>query len=236
MEKNLQATDKILRITEWDANYENNRTRELKHMAWIPVSNRHDGDGYTALIDDKNGAAHLGCWLAILQVASKCEIRGTLLRDNRSPHTATSISRLTRLPAGLIQETIDRCLCKEIGWLQVVDMEGNELISREDATISQPTDYGTEGNRTEQNGTESFDRVWALYDKKTGKEQAKRYWLKHSEKTRAAIEAKIPAYVASTPDKQFRKNFSGWINPDNKLWENEILADGKQLEINKEDV
>jgi hypothetical protein len=40
--------------------YENNRTRELRKLDWVPMSNRHDGDGYTELMDHQNGAAHFG--------------------------------------------------------------------------------------------------------------------------------------------------------------------------------
>lgn len=74
---------------------------------------------------------------------------------------------------------------------------------------------------------ESFERVWEMYDKKQGKEQAKRYWLKLSKADKEAIEAKIPAYVNATPDKKFRKHMSGWINPSNRLWEDEIVTGGK---------
>jgi len=67
-------------IKNWDKHFENNRTRDLKQMRWVPFPNSHDGDGYTELVEHKNGPAHLGCWVAIVQVASKCDTRGTLLR------------------------------------------------------------------------------------------------------------------------------------------------------------
>jgi hypothetical protein len=34
-----------------------------------------DGDGYTELVDHDDGAAHLGAWCAIVQIASKCDPR-----------------------------------------------------------------------------------------------------------------------------------------------------------------
>jgi hypothetical protein len=83
------------------------------------------------------------------------------------------------------------------------------------------------GARSKQKALESFERVWDLYDKKKGKPAALRYWLKHSEKTRMEIEAKIPAYVASTPDKQFRKNFQGYLNPKEEMWKDEIIVETK---------
>ena len=167
-------TAKILRVKDWDSNFENNRTRDLKHMAWIPVSNKHDGDGYTCLVDHENGAAHLGVWIAILQVASKCGVRGTLLRDNGHPHAAGSISRLTRLPKALIDETIERLLSHDIQWLEVVDKDGVAQISQDSAVISHPTDYGTEGK--EQNGTEGKEQngsVFSLTSEDTESSQLK---------------------------------------------------------------
>ncbi len=65
--------DEFLRICDWDTLYENNRTRGYKKLNWVPIPNRMDGDGYTELVDHPNGAAHLGAWIAIVQVASRCE-------------------------------------------------------------------------------------------------------------------------------------------------------------------
>lgn len=113
----------VLRIVDWDEHFENNRSRDLKRTEWVPVPNKHDGDGYTTLVDHPDGAAHYGAWLAILQVASRCDIRGTLLRSNRKPHTAASIARLTRLPAAIIEEAMKRLISDEIGWIELVDLE-----------------------------------------------------------------------------------------------------------------
>jgi hypothetical protein len=53
------------RVKDWSKIYENNRTRELKRMDWVPIPNKMDGDGFTELVDHPNGAAHLGAWLAL---------------------------------------------------------------------------------------------------------------------------------------------------------------------------
>src|SRR5689334_14443931 len=96
------------RIRDWGKHFENNRTRELKDMRFVILPNKHDGDGYTELLDHKNGASHYGAWVAIVQVASKCEPRGTLLRDGDRPHDSTSLARLTRLPKSVFDEAIPR--------------------------------------------------------------------------------------------------------------------------------
>ena len=145
---------KLYRIKDWNDNYENNRTRDLKNMAWIPVPNSQDGDGYITLVLRENGAAFLGAWLAILQVASKCDPRGTLLRRGKIPHDAESLAKITRLPADTLSDAIT-VLCDEIQWLETVELADE---SRQDATMSQgsapeshPTDEERKNrkNRTE---------------------------------------------------------------------------------------
>ena len=46
---------RIYKISGWDKHFENNRTRELKFLSWVPFPNKHDGDGYTELMDHKDG-------------------------------------------------------------------------------------------------------------------------------------------------------------------------------------
>ncbi len=147
----------FFRIKDWNVHFENNRTRDLKVMAWIPVPNKHDGDGYTALVDRENGSAILGAWLVILQVASKCDPRGSLLRDGKKPHTSHSIARITRLPAGIIQEALDIC-SKEVQWIEIVELTDNPqegaVIPQEGAITPHPTDEEGKGMELkEEKGT-----------------------------------------------------------------------------------
>lgn len=131
---------KTLRVVDWPRHFENNRTKPLKYMTWVPVPTKQDGDGYCTLVNHPNGAAHLGCWLAILEIAAKCEPRGTLLRDSRRnvPHTPQSLAVISRLPARLFEEVIPRLLEPEIGWLEeVAESKGLVIIQQEPAGIQQ---------------------------------------------------------------------------------------------------
>jgi hypothetical protein len=162
----------LLRVRDWDAHYENNRTRSLKRMEWVPIPNKLDGDGYTELMDHPNGAAHLGAWLVIVQVASRGQRRGVLVRDNGQPHTPESLMRISRVPAVTFEEVMPRLL-GSIGWLEVIPQvpavdpqvgAGNpqfpadiERQSRmplpQSCTPVRQSDYGMEGNGKEGNGT-----------------------------------------------------------------------------------
>ncbi len=112
-------------------------------MTWLPLPNKQDGDGYTEFVDHPDGAAHFGCWVAILEVASKCDPRGTLLRDGAGgvarPHDAASLARITRLPAALLEQAIARLLV--VGWLEAIRSETLDVTdsSQEDAAASHET-------------------------------------------------------------------------------------------------
>jgi hypothetical protein len=105
------------RIRDWNKHFENNRTRILKKLDWVPIPNKMDGDGYTQLFESEDGPLVFAAWILMVEVASKCEPRGDLLRD-QSAHTAHSLARLTRCSAGCFEKAFD-VLCN-IGWLELV--------------------------------------------------------------------------------------------------------------------
>ena len=165
-----------LRVRDWDKLYEINRTRELKKLDWVPVPNKQDGDGYSALVDHPDAAAHYGCWMAILLIASKCEPRGTLIRDNGEPHTPQSLARISRLGAGFPQAgatlphdgagfmaaAIER-LVGEIGWLEVIENNQSRTIPHQGAVLPQagagiPQDDAASRARAIGKGTEGKGR------------------------------------------------------------------------------
>src|SRR5205085_2332029 len=118
---------------DWGTRYENNRSRELKSLEWVPIPNRQDGDGYTLLVDRPNGAALFGAWIAVVQVASRCEPRGTLLRDAATAHDSSSLSRMTRIPKEVIEQMLSVCT-EETKWLETLEQYPSP---QEGATIPQ---------------------------------------------------------------------------------------------------
>jgi hypothetical protein len=68
-----------------------------------------------------------------------------------------------------------------------------------------------------------FDEFWGLYDKKTGLPKCKAKFSKLADSDIELIFKNLPAYVASTPDKKFRKNPEVWIN--NQCWHDEIIKE-----------
>ncbi len=111
----------MYRIKDWYRLFENNRTRELKHMDWVPVPNKMDGTGYTELVDHPNAAAHLGAWLAIIEIASRQKVRGNFPQVGAGiPQSVEGMSkvlcRISRLPNSVFEELIPRLLKME--WIE----------------------------------------------------------------------------------------------------------------------
>jgi hypothetical protein len=107
------------RVKDWAKHFEKAQSKVPKVLSWVPVPNKHDGDGYTELIEHEHGALHYGAWMLLVQVASKCTPRGVLARDGGKPHDCESLGRQVRIAPRIFKEAIPRFL--KIGWLEEVD-------------------------------------------------------------------------------------------------------------------
>ncbi len=173
------ADIKCLRIANWDS-FENNRTRDLKAMSWVPFPNKLDGDGYTELVEHKDGASHYAAWTTMVMVASRCDPRGTLLRSGVRPHDSTSLARITRFPSKLFQEAIPRLI--DVGWLETIVVAGPDVMEIPQEGADKPHEgaaiphdaalngkkertEGMEGNRLPQElDTEAFKEAWKRWE------------------------------------------------------------------------
>lgn len=66
-----------------------------------------------------------------------------------------------------------------------------------------------------------FEKFWTLYGKKVDKRKAQQKWKRLSKKDKCAALEYIPKYVAATPDIQYRRNPTTFLN--NRTWENDII-------------
>tara|TARA_R100001509_G_scaffold154281_1_gene115791 strand:- start:4054 stop:4662 length:609 start_codon:yes stop_codon:yes gene_type:complete len=81
----------------------------------------------------------------------------------------------------------------------------------------QPIPYTKQDTKTDT----LFDECWAMYGRKGNKKTALRYWSKLSKEDKLAIQDKIIPYIQSREYK-FRKDFQGYINPTNRIWEDQV--------------
>lgn len=91
-------------------------------------------------------------------------------------------------------------------------------------TTEEPQKH-TNNNGNKEN-KELFDRFWNEYDKKTGKDEAYKLWLKLSKNDVDRIFNHLPIYTQNTPDKQFRLNPSKYLR--GKRWNDEIEEPEKE--------
>jgi len=68
----------------------------------------------------------------------------------------------------------------------------------------------------------SFDEFYELYAKKRGRPNAEKFWNRLTQKEKEECMAAVPAYVASTPDKTFRKDPERYLR--HKAFQDEIIA------------
>lgn len=66
-----------------------------------------------------------------------------------------------------------------------------------------------------------FDKFWNYYDKKRNKDKAQKLFLKLSDSEMEELRLALPAYLESTPNKQYRKDPDVYLR--NKCWNDEII-------------
>ena len=83
-------------------------------------------------------------------LASKCHERGTLMRSNGTPHTASSIARLSRCPEQIIKRSMDIVCSPDVEWLEVSEYQ--PLAGGCGESAGKVRGIDEEGNGMEGNG------------------------------------------------------------------------------------
>lgn len=140
----------VYQIKDWNDHYENNRSRKVKDLAWVPIPNRHDGEAYSRLMIQKDAAIYFSTWILLLQVASRCHPRGSLLTSSGIPHTPESLSIKTRGKLEWFEKSLPFLV--QIGWMSV--------SRHDDATVMPPScQSGDEERRERKNGMEDEEAL-----------------------------------------------------------------------------
>jgi len=114
--------------------------------------------------------------------------------------------------------------------LEALGIDPNEksekkgLVSPLQGAKDKEKDKDTQERKERARDTDAaFEDLWCTFERYGAKGKALAYWKRLSEQDRAAVVLAAPAYVASTPGCEYRKQLEGWINPDNRLWERPIV-------------
>ena len=173
----------LYEITNWNERYENNRSRLVQKLDWVPVPNSHDGEGYARIITHKKGAQIFAAWIILLQVASRSAPRGQLVRATGEAHDSESLALKTRAPAAWFNDALP--FLEKIGWLTRKQLPDMELAlgcqSGDVHDVTHPSTKGREGKgiegKEEKEGkgaaspmplpfdSSEFRSAWELFEK-----------------------------------------------------------------------
>lgn len=203
---------KYIRVRGWDEIYENAATRKLKRLDWFPMPNKQDGDGYSELLDHKNGPTHYAIWCSLLGVVSRSHRRGVLVRANDEIHTEETLARMTRIPVRFFREAIQRLL--KIGWLEEISanalglsasMLGSSANALDLSATDPPPRARAEGKERKKERTpivplleRAFHQLVAEYPNATEVDLAAQYWTDFCEEG-VIVAEKPPGVVESDP-------------------------------------
>ena len=220
-----------MKIAKWDDHYENAQSRKVHHLSWVPVPNKHDGEKYSEIMTLSDAPIIFTAWILMLQVASRSQHRGSLLRDDGTPHTPESLALKTRGKAEWFSIAIP--ILVKIGWLDGVFGSNTSTLPEHSQNTPSTLPHfrdRTEGNRREQTYSSSsddgFNEFWKAYPRKVGKGDAFKVWKKLSpnEDFRSEI---LSAVIAQSkwPDwikdgGQFIPHPATWLN--GCRWEDEL--------------
>ena len=79
-----------------------------------------------------------------------------------------------------------------------------------------------------------FEAAWVLYGRTGSKKTAARYWKKLSPEDREGVLRAMPVYLRVVAAGRRKKDFQGWINPENAMWDQDWASSLK--EWTKDDV
>ncbi len=157
-------------IVNWATHHENSRSRQIRNITWVPVPNKHDGEGFLRIMEQPDGMTIYAAWHLILQVASKCHPRGTLVRDDGTALTPAAIALKARATEADITRAIEVLVSPEVNWLEEVSAfepngehvgtgsgcqeGGGQVVPGCQEGDGCPSQKGTERKGTEGKGTE----------------------------------------------------------------------------------
>ena len=112
---------------------------------------------------------------------------------------------------------------------EIVGQSDIEPISERYQSDAPETETETYTEREkEKDMAYGFDEFWAIYERKGNKVQSLKAWrkIKPSIELQLQIYDAARIYVRATPDKQFRKDASTWLN--NQCWNDEVVVRQEQ--------
>lgn len=156
-------------IVDWEKYFENSQSKRWENLRWVPIPNKQ-GIGYKKIMQLKNGAEVFGCWIAIVECASRQKPRGIINMSTDDLSLETMINNVTLL------KSIE-FLCK-LSWLTVDSEQTQSVLTPQNTS---PADQRSilfnsiQCNSIKEEKEEKEKQIleiYTAYPKKVGKGQA----------------------------------------------------------------
>lgn len=109
---------KALRIKSWAANFTVSQSRrEIKDPKWVPVRIQLDNARYRILTGKKDGEAHFGVFMALVEVAAGSILPGWLIGKDGRPLSPAHLAAKTGMRGSKIARAIAVLQAEDMGWL-----------------------------------------------------------------------------------------------------------------------
>lgn len=147
----------LYKIRGWEETFEVAQSRKQpKEMSWVPMPTRMDGKRYRKIASQPDGAAILGCWLCMVELAARRpkERRG-FLEDSDGPLSSADMAVATGLSVEAFERALNVLSSKGIEWL-ILETVGEPYQTPPTATGCGGLQDRTRQNKTEQDKTAVF--------------------------------------------------------------------------------
>lgn len=115
---------KAYRIKNWDKHFESSHSRAVKTtLTWVRIPNKHDGNGYLTIMEHERASEIFTAWIQIVQVASKCDPRGTLVASSGVPLTVARLASMTRGRKEWFEIALEVLTSSAVGWIETIPVE-----------------------------------------------------------------------------------------------------------------
>ena len=101
--------------------------------------------------------------------------------------------------------------------------EGQPSTDKNEKNENNEKNVKTTPSKTD--GDDIFEKFWKMYGKPVEKKKCRSKWNRIKSVDQELIFKNLPAYVQATPDRQYRKNPSTYLN--NECWNDEIIKETK---------
>jgi len=200
----------VWKIKDWDKTFENYRSRELDSVRYVTLRTTQDSEAFGVLMRTKEGSAAFGVFIALVQIAAKCPVRG-VLEDEKGAWDAKRYSIRFGLPLKAAEAAFDLLSKNPIGWL--VNAVSEESRTDRASTAHRPTTDATpivpyrkvrEGNGGDQptkpaapKGGVGWAAPVSLSDEQTelADELSRPPWTLHQAELFAVVQAGPPAAI-----------------------------------------